>query len=119
MSIQHMANLIQNAGMNAFGERVTYRQASGTEHVLTGIYSCPTVEMLLGRGAEDFTPGPRVEIRRSELAAKGIVETDADRISARGATHAIKKFLDDGQGGLTVLLEVVIPDPPPPEEEEP
>lgn len=107
MSIQQMAHLIQNAAMNAFGEPVTLLRSGGVSHALTGIFSSPTIEMAQGQIVQEFTPGPRVELRQSELAAKGIVLAPSDRMVVRGKTHRISKCPDDGQGGLIAFLEEV------------
>lgn len=109
MPIQNIAHLIQSAAMAAFGDLVVYLPVGGGSHEMTGIYSCPTVESNQGQVVADFTPGPRIELRKSELAAAGITMRDGDRLQREGETYRLGKALDDGQGGLTVLLEEIQP----------
>lgn len=102
MSWSSVTDQIVKAGVDAFGETVTYKPAVGTQYDIKGVFGRITVEETAGQTAAMVGFRTTVGVRRADLQADPAI---GDQIIFNSVTYNVISSEEDGGGGILLILQ--------------
>jgi hypothetical protein len=91
----HMSQIFSDV----WGAPVTLKLHDGREIVVSGIYREYNIEWSIHDGVDQRMPWPKLDIRRADLIAAGVLDPEADldqaELTLNGKTRMLSEIRDD------------------------
>ncbi len=105
MSWKCAAAGVLGAGLNVFGEPVTYIPAAAPSFSITGVFSNANTEVSPGTSVMVQSSTPTLGVRLSDLGA--VKPGSGDMVTVRNVNYSVVECQPDGEGGTKLILRLV------------